>query len=168
MSDLNAGVEALTATLAEEERIYTSLLTLAGFEERAIDDGDVSELTDLTEQKEQLLEVVATLETERMTALVAIAAATDLETDALTLSRVIEAAEPEQGAALTEVGVLVRARAVALKQANERNAALLRSRSDVVERWIDFLRKVVSGSLTYTAEGSPQEPDGSRVLDQSA
>ncbi len=103
-----------------------------------------------------------------MTALVAIAAATGLETDAMTLSIVIDLAEPEQGAALTEVGLLVRARAVALKQASERNAALLRSRSDVVERWIDFLRRVVSGSLTYTAEGAPQEPDGSRVLDQSA
>ena len=168
MNELGAGADALSSVLNHQGAAYGSLLELASREEQAITDGDVGTLTAIVDEQRQLLDVLRALETERMTALVAIAAATDLETDALTLSRVIEAAEPEQGAALTEVGVLVRARAVALKQANERNAALLRSRSDVVERWIDFLRKVVSGSLTYTAEGSPQEPDGSRVLDQSA
>lgn len=168
MSELSTRAEALGATLAEEEQLYASLLDIAGREERAIASGDVGELTDLTDEKEQLLELLAALETERMTALTAIAAATGTGVAVLTLTGVASMLEPAQGAALTGAGLELRARAAALKRANDRNAELLRSSGEIVDRWIQYLRTVITSTLSYTAEGSPDEAGGTRVLDRSA
>jgi flagellar biosynthesis/type III secretory pathway chaperone len=168
VTDVRAGADALAAALTEEQELLGSLLDLAGREERAIVGGDVAELTRLTDQKEHLLELVATLETERMTALTAIAGASSVDIDALTLSAVAELVEPAEGAALTDAGMELRARALALKEANEHNAALLRSSREIVDRWIQYLRTVIVGSLTYTAEGSPNESGDNRVIDRSA
>jgi flagellar biosynthesis/type III secretory pathway chaperone len=165
---VRAGADALAAALTEEQELLGSLLDLAGREERAIVGGDVAELTELTDQKEQLLELLATLETERMTALTAIAGSSSLDVDALTLSAVAELVEPAEGAALTEAGIELRARALALKEANEHNAALLRSSREIVDRWIQYLRTIIAESLTYTAEGSPNESGDNRVIDRSA
>ena len=76
--------------------------------------------------------------------------------------------EPAEGAALTEAGIELRARALALKEANEHNAALLRGSREIVDRWIQYLRTIIAGSLTYTAEGSPNESGDNRVIDRSA
>lgn len=168
MSELSAGAEALGGALTEEQRLYVSLLALAGSEQRAIAGGDVAELTELTDEKEQLLELLATLETERMTALTAMAAAAGVSADGLTLSGVASMVEPRQGAALTEAGVELRARALALRDANERNALLLRGSSEVVERWIQYLRTIISEALTYNPRGSPDEAGVNRVIDRSA
>ena len=168
MSELSTSADALTAALAEEQRLYASLLVLAGREERAIVGGDVAELTEMTAEKERLLELLAALETERMTALTAIAAAAGVGAEALTLTGVASVVAPAQAAALTQVGVQLRTKALALKEANERNAELLRSSREIVERWIQYLRTVISGALNYTAEGSPDEPGGNRVIDRSA
>ena len=168
MSELSTCAEALGAALAEEEQLYASLLDIAGREERAIASGDVGELTNLTDEKEQLLELLAALETERMTALTAIAAATGTGVEALTLTGVVAMLEPEQGAALTGAGLELRASAAALKRANDRNAELLRSSGEIVDRWIQYLRTVITSTLSYTAEGSPDEAGSTHVLDRSA
>ena len=159
MTDVRAGADALASALTEEQELLGTLLDLAGREERAIVGGDVAELTELTDQKEHLLELLATLETERATALTAIAGSSGLRIDALTLSA---------AAALTEAGIELRARALALKEANEHNAALLRGSREIVDRWIQYLRTIIAGSLTYTAEGSPNESGDNRVIDRSA
>ena len=168
MTAARADADALAAALTEEQELLGSLLDLAGREERAIVGGDVAELTELTDEKEQLLELLATLETERMTALIAIAGSSSLDIDALPLSAVAELVEPAAGAALTEAGIELRTRALALKEANEHNAALLRGSRDIVDRWIQYLRTIIAGSLTYTAEGSPNESGDNRVIDRSA
>ena len=168
MTEARAGGDALAAALTEEQELLGSLLDLAGREERAIVGGDVATLTELTDQKEQLLEMLATLETERMTALTVIAGSSGLDIDALSLSAVAELVEPARGAALTEAGIELRTRALALKEANEQNAALLRSSRDIVDRWIQYLRTIIAESLTYTAEGSPNESGDNRVIDRSA
>ena len=168
MTDVRAGADALASALTEEQELLGTLLDLAGREERAIVGGDVAELTELTDQKEHLLELLATLETERATALTAIAGSSGLRIDALTLSAAAALVEPAEGAALTEAGIELRARALALKEANEHNAALLRGSREIVDRWIQYLRTIIAGSLTYTAEGSPNESGDNRVIDRSA
>ena len=159
---------ALTDALREQQSLYESLLQVAGQEERAIVGGDVRALTELTEEKERLIELLATLETERMTAITAIAAATGIDAGTLTITRVASILPAEQAAALTAAGDDLREQALDVKQANDSNAALLRSSSEIVGRWIQYLRTVISGSLTYTAEGSPGESGGNRVIDRSA
>ncbi len=168
MSGLAATAAALTAALREQQGLYEALLDVAGKEEHAIVGGDVEALTELTEEKEHLLELLATLETERMTAITAIAAATGIDAGTLTITHVASILPAEQAAALTAAGDDLREQALDVKQANDSNAVLLRSSSEIVGRWIQYLRTVISGSLTYTAEGSPGESSGNRVIDRSA
>jgi flagellar biosynthesis/type III secretory pathway chaperone len=165
---LTAGAGALSEALDAEHNIYTSMLDLTHREEDAILAGDVAALTHLTEEKEALIEHLHALETERMTAIMAIAAATGLNPDEATLSQIAEQLPALAAAELTGRGVELRARAVSLQQANDRNAAMLRSSRDLIDRWIHYLRTVVTGSL-YTAGGIPA--DGAlarRSLDRSA
>ncbi|MPZ98536.1 MAG: hypothetical protein GEU80_04200 [Dehalococcoidia bacterium] len=93
-SSLIDGGEALLAALIAQDELYTSMLGICRREEDAIVSADVATLTALTEEKEQLIEHLNALETERMTALVAIAAATDdLDAGTATLTQ-LEAVLP--------------------------------------------------------------------------
>ena len=147
-----AGTSALCHALAEEQQLYGSLLVLTDREERAIAAGNVEQLTRLVDEKEQLLELLATVETDRMTALTAIAAAVGVRPEGMTLSQVAAHVSLEEAEALTQAGMLLRAQAVALREANERNNHLLRSSAGLVERWIQHLRWVIGGSLAFTAD----------------
>ena len=168
MMDLTTPAHALTETLAEEHQLYAALLELAGREERAIVGGDVRALTEITEEKEHLLETLAALETERMTALTAFASVTGRGAEEITLTEAASALEEIEGALLTRAGEQLRTLALELRGANDRNAALLRSSRDIVDRWIQYLRTVLTGALAYNAEGGLTDAVGRRVLDRSA
>lgn len=165
---LEQGVAALTAALGGQRGLYASLLELSHREEAAIMSGDVAELTRIVDDKEAVIEHINAIETERMTALVAIAAATGIDAQSATLSQI--AAQLSEGAAATLVanGVELRVCAVAAREANDRNALLLRSSRELIERWIVYLRSVVIGAMYNaggTAAGGPVSP---RALDRSA
>jgi flagellar biosynthesis/type III secretory pathway chaperone len=169
VSELDAAATSLARVLADEGQLYESLLALAGREQRAIVDGDVAELTRLLDEKESLVEHHHALETERMTALVAVAAATGSgDAELLTLTEVAAALPVEHGSAITEAGVWLRAQALALREATESNALLLHQSRDIVDRWLQYLRLLVGGRLGYTAEGAPGEASGPRTLDRTA
>lgn len=168
MNELGAGADALSTVLSHQGAAYGSLLELAAREEQAITDGDVGTLTSIVDEQRQLLDVLHALETERMTALTAISAATGTEIDALTVTSVSSMLNPEAGEALTARGMTLRVQAEALGRANERNAMLLENSREIVDRWIGYLRRIVSGTLTYTADGQSEEPSGNRVVDRSA
>ncbi|MEE8336845.1 MAG: flagellar protein FlgN [Dehalococcoidia bacterium] len=168
MNELGVGADALSSVLSHQGAAYGSLLELASREEQAITDGDVGTLTAIVDDQRQLLDVLRALETERMTALTAIAAATGVQLDALTLTGIALMLDREAGEALTASGLTLRAQAEALNRANDRNAQLLENSREIVDRWIQYLRTIVSGALMYTAEGEPEEASGYRVLDRSA
>ncbi len=161
------GVAALATALEQQRDALVSMLDLAHREERAIVGGDVAALTQLTDEREQLLELVAVLESERMTALTAIAAATGTDAAALTLTSVAAGVSGELGAALTSIGFDLRARALAVRNANERNALLLRTSRDIVDRWLQYLRSLMS-SVLYDAGGRVAEAARRSRLDRSA
>jgi flagellar biosynthesis/type III secretory pathway chaperone len=162
------GAASLAASLDAQQGIYASMLELTLREEAAIVSGDVAALTRVVEEKETLIEHLNALETERMTALVAIASATGIDPDGATLSDVAAQLPREAALALTESGVELRAQALSLQEANDHNARLLRSSGDVVDRWIHYLRVLLSGAL-YTAGGVTAESTAShRALDRSA
>ncbi|MEE8421784.1 MAG: flagellar protein FlgN [Dehalococcoidia bacterium] len=168
MNELGAGADALSTALSHQGEVYGSLLDLAAREEQAIIDGDVGVLTAIVDQQEQLLDVLRALETERMTALTVIAAATGEDADALTVTSVSSMLEGAERDALMTLGVALRAQAITLGHANERNSELLSNSRDIVDRWLHYLRSVVSSALTYTASGERDEPGGNRVVDRSA
>ena len=168
MTMLAAGAEALTAALHEEQRLCASLLALSAREEDAIVNGDVAVLTTLVDEQEHLLELLAALETERMTALTAIANACGIHVDALTLTQVASLTGGAQGAELQATGDALREAATSLQEANTRNAELLRSSRELIDRWIQYLRNVVTGTLTYTPGGEVHANLASRVVDRSA
>lgn len=162
------GALALAVALTEQQTVYERLLVVSQREERAIVAGDVSTLTQLVEEKEQLLELLAAHETDRMTAVTSIALATGVRSDSATLSELAGHVGADAGTAMLSAGLELRAQALAVKEANERNARLLRGSRELVDRWIQYLRTVVSSSLAYTADGAAQESDGFSVVDRSA
>lgn len=168
MTTAHVDTAALASALVEQGEVYGSLLQLSTQEERALVEGDVERLTEIVSEKEQLLEFGAALETERMTALTAIGLAIERDPPTITLSEVAARAAPSAGQTLMEAGMVLRAQAVALQEANERNARLLEGSRSLVDRWIQYLRAVVAGSLTYEADGAPHEDDASRVVDRAA
>ncbi len=167
MSALLEGVASLTAALEQQRDAYASMLELARREERAIVGGDVEALTLLTEEREHLLELLAALESERMTAITAIAAATGRDPAALTLTRVAAEVSGEAGSTLASIGFELRERAVAVRNANARNALLLRTSRDIVDRWLQYLRSMMS-SVLYDAGGRAAEAGRVTRLDRSA
>lgn len=160
-------VAELTAALEQECRALSSMLDLAIREELAIVGGDVALLTQLTDEKEHLLELVAALESERMTAITAIAAATGQDPALVTLSSVLASLPAADSLALASAGVELRREANALREANERNARLLRTSRDIVDRWLQYLRSLMS-SVLYDASGKTAEAGRRTRLDRSA
>lgn len=167
MTPLTA-TDDLAQVLAEESRLCAQLLAVTDAEEAAITTSDVERLTTLVDEKEQLLELLAALETERMTAITAIALATGRTADALTLTEVADLAAPEARSTLLVTGEELRRAGLALADANARNTRLLEASAELVERWTQYLKNVISRSLTYQQDGSAQGPQGRRVLDRTA
>lgn len=163
-----AAAADLALVLAEESRLCAQLLAVTDREQDAITASDVERLTALVDEKEQLLELLAALETERMTAITAIALATGRPADALTITEVADLAAPEERASLLVTGEELRRTGVALAEANTRNARLLEASAELVERWTQYLKNVISRSLTYQQDGTVQGTQGQRVLDRTA
>lgn len=168
MNELLQSAAALMQALDDECDLYGTLLELARREEHAIVRGDVEGLTRLTEEKEHLLELFGALETERMTAITAIAAATGHNAELATLSELVAALPGEAGAGLALAGTELRRQAIELREANARNAELLRSSRDIVDRWIHYLRTLVGGTLNYAADGAPEIAREPRRIDRTA
>ena len=166
--ELMSGAEALGVVLASQRVIVDAMLALAQRQQDAIVAGDVEALTGVVDEQQQMVDHLNSLETERMTALVAIATAIGLD-DAgrLTLTEVAAALPQAQGAALAAQGHALRAQAEALRQAQDLNERLLERSRALVDRWLQYLRTLLSGSL-YTASGATGDLPGGRALDRSA
>ncbi|MFN8638335.1 MAG: flagellar export chaperone FlgN [Dehalococcoidia bacterium] len=167
MTPLLEAVAGLSAALEQQRDAFASMLELAHREERAIVGGDVEVLTALTEEREHLLELIAALESERMTAIVAIAAATGRSVAALTLTNVAAHLPAETGQALTAIGFELRERARRRALGQRAQRLLLRTSHDIVERWLQYLRTLVS-SVLYDAGGRAAEAGRVSRLDRSA
>ena len=165
--ELIAGAEALRVVMTSQHDIMRAMLALAQRQQDAIVLGDVTVLTTVIDEQQQLVDHLNSLETERMTALVAIAAATGLDASTATLSEIAAALPAEQASALTQQGQQLRAQAVALRQAEDVNEHLLERSRSLVDRWLHYLRTLLSGSL-YTASGAAGGMPGGRSLDKSA
>lgn len=165
--EMHAGAAVLGEVLATQRDLYRALIGVASNEQTAIIEGDVERLTSLVEQKEELLDHLRALETERMTALVAIQMATGIEPETATLSEIAARLPGDTADALTRAGRELRAEALALEEAHSVNAQLLRNSRSLVDRWVHYLRTVLAGSL-YTPDGVSNANAGGRSLDRSA
>jgi flagellar biosynthesis/type III secretory pathway chaperone len=145
-------VAELTSALEEERVALTSMLDVATREELAIVGGNVALLTELATEKEHLIELVAALESERSTAITVIAIATGHDPTTATLSSVVASLSEADALALASVAVELRREANALRAANERNAQLLQTSRDIVDRWLQHLRARVTGVLSEAGE----------------
>ena len=102
-----------------------------------------------------------------MTALVGIEMATGIAADRATVSEIAAHLPGPVADDLQRVGRELRAEAVALEEAHAVNAHLLRNSRSLIDRWINYLRTVLAGSL-YTSEGESPVVAGGRTLDRSA
>ncbi|MDA0270321.1 MAG: flagellar protein FlgN [Chloroflexi bacterium] len=164
---LVAGADGLVAVMAAQGDLYRSLLVLAGVERTAIVEGDVVGLTEIVARKEELLDHLRALETERMTALVAIEVATGIVADEATVSAIAARLPAGPADTLVRAGRELRGHAIALEEAQDINTRLLERSRTVVDRWLQYLRTLLAGSV-YTSDGPAQVLPGGRALDRSA
>lgn len=167
MDQFEFSAELLDDVLSAERDIYVSMLFLTTREELAIVGNNVEELTDIVDEKQLLIDHLNALETERMTALVAIGLATDLDPATVTLSQIADRLSSADGSRLLQSGFTLRTQARALESANLRNERLLHGSKDLVDRWLTYLRQVLSNHL-YTADGRVDSINDARSLDRSA
>lgn len=160
------GGQSLAAVLDAQRDITRQLLGVARRQQRAIVDGNVEDLTESVEESQIFLEHLAALETERMTALVAIAMATSIDPERATLSDIAAALPAEPAEAVRRSGLALRAEATALQETQATNERLLESSRGVVDRWVNYLRSVLAGGV-YTPAGEAAA-NGNRTLDRSA
>lgn len=154
--------------MAAQRELYRSLLSVASREQESIVAGDVERLTALVEQKEELLDHLHALETERMTALVAIQMATGIRAETATISEVAARLPAGTAEALQRAARELRAEALALEEAHAANGRLLENSRALVDRWVHYLRMVLAGSI-YTPDGNDNRATpGGRALDRSA
>ncbi len=166
--ELLTGADALGVVLASQRVIVDAMLALAQRQQDAIVSGDVEALTNVVDEQQQMMDHLNSLETERMTALVAIATAIGIDdVSALTLTQVASALPEPLGESLSAQGQALRVQAEALRQAQDLNERLLEGSRALVDRWLHYLRTVLSGSL-YTASGGTGGMPGGRSLDRSA
>lgn len=170
-SDASDEVQRFVMTLDEvletERDLYLSMLELSTREEVAIVGDDVEQLTDVVNEKEDLLDHLTALETERMTMIVAISSATGLDPETATLTQISEVVPAMDGLRLMESGMALRTQAVALEQANLRNERLLEASRGLVDRWIQYLKTVLNNSV-YTPDGQLDDSRDVGSLDRSA
>lgn len=159
---------ALLAVMEAQGDLYRALLGLASSEQTAIVAGDVARLTEIIGEKEQLLDHLRALETERMTALVAIEAATGLPADRATVSDLAARMPSTEADLLLRAGRELRSQAVALQEAQETNTRLLEKSRALVDRWLQYLRTLLAGSVYTPDGGSANALPGGRALDRSA
>lgn len=164
---LAAGAAALNDVLTAQHEVYRGLVGIAQDEQAAIVAADVERLTELVERKEVLLDHLRAMETERMTALVAIEMATGISAETATLSEVAAHLPAPAAQALQRAGCELRAEAVALEEVHAVNEHLLQNSRSLIDRWVHYLRTVLAGSL-YDASGNSPDATGGRTLDRSA
>lgn len=160
------GGQTLAAVLEAQRDITRQLLGVARRQQQAIVDGDVEGLTASVEESQIFLEHLQALETERMTALVAISMATGVDADRATLSDIAAALPAESAEAVRRSGQALRAEATALKEAEAVNQQLLEGSRSLVDRWVNYLRAVLAGGVYTPAGGTAAH--GGRTLDRSA
>ena len=160
------GGQSLAAVMEAQRDITRQLLSVARRQQRAIVDGDVAELTASVEDAQIFLEHLQALETERMTALVAISLATGIDPDTATLSQIAASLPVDAAEAVRRTGQVLRAEATALHETQEANQRLLESSRVLVDRWVSHLRSILAGGV-YTPAGGAAA-DGGRTLDRSA
>ena len=141
-------VAELSSALEEERMALTSMLDVATREELAIVGGNVALLTELATEREHLIELVAAMESERSTAITVIASATGHDPATATLSSVVASLSKADALALASAAVQLRREANAVRAANERNAHLLRTSRDIIDRWLQHLRSRMGGVLS--------------------
>lgn len=166
--DAAIGAQSLTAVLEAQRDVTRGLLGVARRQQQAIVAGDVAALTATVDEAQELFEHLQALETERMTALVAIAMATGMDVESASLSDVAALLPAEPASILQRTGQSLRADAVALQEMQRTNARLLEGSRALVDRWLHYLRGMLAGGV-YTAGGGTADaaPDA-RALDRSA
>ncbi|TAJ18028.1 MAG: flagellar protein FlgN [Dehalococcoidia bacterium] len=160
------GGQTLAAVLEAQRDITRQLLGVARRQQQAIIEGDVEGLTASVDESQIFLEHLQALETERMTALVAIAMATGVDADRATLSDIAAALPAESAEAVRRSGQALRAEATALQEAEAVNQHLLEGSRALVDRWVNYLRTVLAGGVYTPAGGTAAH--GGRTLDRSA
>jgi flagellar biosynthesis/type III secretory pathway chaperone len=166
-----ASTQNLERILVEELRAYQALDGLTRDEQKAIAAGNIRRLSEITDEKEALLDELSRLDESRRSLLGRIAVAAGLPASRATLAALLPSFPPESSARLTRLSQGLAALAQEIRNLTHGNQALAHfalERADALQIFLLNLHQASAGYRPPNHLPPSQEPGVSLELDQAA
>ena len=143
-------LENLIDVLDKENTEYEKLIVLAGDKTPTIVKGDVEGLSKITEDEQEIVGRIQTMEKQRLKVLADVANVVNRDVETLKLIDLIQMLEkmPDQQAKLKEVHERLKKTTEKLREINDTNQMLLADKLDMVEFNLNMIRAVKSAPQT--------------------
>ncbi|MBR0164440.1 MAG: flagellar protein FlgN [Lachnospiraceae bacterium] len=144
-------MEDLIATLHQETELYETLLGLSSRKTSVIVSGDLSELSQITDEEQGIVAKIATLDKKRQSAMKDIANVLNMDVNSLRLTDLVQMLDkrPEEQRQLAEERDRLKVVADNVKRVNGQNQELLQSSLEMVQFEMNILQ--TSGRAPETA-----------------
>ena len=143
-------LENLIDVLDKENTEYEKLIVLAGDKTPTIVKGDVEGLSKITEEEQEIVGRIQTMEKQRLKVLADVANVVNRDVETLKLIDLIQMLEkmPDQQTKLKEVHDRLKKTTEKLREINDTNQMLLADKLDMVEFNLNMIRAVKSAPQT--------------------
>ena len=135
-------MEDLIATLRQETDLYETLLGLSSKKTSVIVSGDLSELSQITDEEQGIVAKIATLDKRRQAAMKDIANVLNMDVNSLRLTELVQMLDkrPEEQRQLAEERDRLKLVADNVKRVNGQNQELLQSSLEMVQFEMNILQ----------------------------
>lgn len=151
----------LYGLLSTQFKWYNVLLNLVKDEREAIVNDNVEELIIITEEQEDIISTIKSLEDERKTLIskIALQPNINLSDDELSLKRIAELANMPYSSRFIKLRRRMKELLIEIRKINERNLQIVERSMDTFNTTIELLLSELSPSLTYSRSGKLEESD---------
>lgn len=151
----------LYGLLSTQFKWYKVLLNLVKDEREAIVNDNVEELIIITEEQEDIISTIKSLEDERKSLIrkFALQPNINLSDDELTLKRIAELANMPYSSRFIKLRRRMKELLIEIRKINERNLQIVERSMDTFNTTIELLLSELSPSLTYSRSGKLEESD---------
>ena len=157
-------IERLADVLTQSEKRYDALLGLLQRERDAAIHSDAGQLTEVVEQKAEVLAMLASLEKKRGRLLQTIAGELHIPRDQLTLSRIALSLPVESSGQIRRLSISLRSLAINVQRANDENRRMVRHCLDLVSGALGFFQQLLNPVSVYGSSGQFNKGAGSGRL----
>jgi flagellar biosynthesis/type III secretory pathway chaperone len=153
-------IDRLALVLSQSVRRYEELLALLQHEKEAAIDSDASQLSDVVEQKTELMAVLAALEKKRSRLLQSLAGSLGIPQHGLTLSALSLSLPADESLRINRLSASLRSLAAKVQRANDENRQLVLHCLDLVRSALGFFQQMLHPASVYGASGQVRSGTG--------